>query len=276
MIKILADTSCDLSDELKEKLEITWVPFSFAFGDEVYVDGVNITREEFYDKLASSSVIPKTSQISRETFEEHMSALLTDPEDEIMVFTLASTLSGTYAQAVEAARNIDPERIHVPDYQTVSLLSGELIKRCTEMIDEGKSCQEMVDILMKRSRDQEVCVTVPSLDHLKKGGRINFIESVIGGILNIKPIIKFNKEGKLVPWDKGKGLKQTYRKMVSIAVKDRIGGNPLMIIHGNNEEGAREVQELLEAESGEKVAMVSVVCPVIGCHLGAGAVAIAY
>ena len=151
-IRIVTDSSCDLNKDIVEKYNIEIVPLNVAFGDDMYVDG-EIEKDEFYKMMANSPVLPKTSCPSPERFMRSYEG----EEDEILVITLASKLSGTYSTAVLAKNMFEEEypnkKVTVIDTETGSLGQGLLIVKAAQIAEEGKSLDEIVNIIESIKKD---------------------------------------------------------------------------------------------------------------------------
>ena len=273
MIRLLTDTASDLPDYLREKYQINWVPFNIIFGDKQYLDRIDLTIEEFFKKVKETGIIPKTAQVTKEQWMPAMRKLLKEPEDEVLVFTLSSTLSGAYEEAVSAAVTVDKKRIHVIN-SGATLLEGGMVIQAYEMIQEGKLAKEIANYFNNKPRQQGIFI-IDTFEFLRKGGRIGYAQSIIGGFLNIKPILKYNEEGKLVPWDKEKGIKKAYKKIVNY-VKENRSNDYLMISHADNEKGANELAEMIKEAIGEKPFIIAPMGAVIKTHTGPGCVFVCY
>lgn len=273
MIRLLTDTASDLPKDLREKYQISWVPFNIIFGDDQYRDGIDLTIEEFFKKVKETGMIPKTAQVMKEQWMPAMKDLLKSDDDEVLVFTLSSTLSGTYGEAVKAAEEVDPKRIHVVN-SGATLLEGGMIIQAYEMVQAGKGAKEIADYFNSKPRQQGVFV-LDTFEFLRKGGRIGYAQSVVGGLLNIKPILKYNEEGKLVPLDKEKGIKKAYQKIVDY-VKENRSEDYLMISHADNEAGALKLAKMFEEQLGEKPFIIAPMGGVIGTHTGPGCLFVSY
>ena len=273
MIKILLDTASDMPLELRERYGIKWVPFGISFDDEFYYDQIDITPEEFYAKIAEKGIIPKTSQVTREQFAEAIREMLVDEDDQVLVITLASSLSGTYNEAVKAMEEFEPGKVKVIDSRQVTLLITDLVIEAAEMIEKGADLEEIIKVLEAKSNKREAFFMLDTLEYLRKGGRISFAQSVIGGILNIKAL-RIYKDGKILPYGKAKGKKQAIKEMVEYVRKNRNKDNRLIMVHAANKELVMEIAAIIEKELGEKVEMISEIGAVIGAHVGPGTVAV--
>ena len=273
MIRLLTDTASDLPYYLREKYQISWVPFNIIFGDEQYRDRIDLTIEAFFKKVKETGMIPKTAQVTKEQWMQAMKELLKELEDEVLVFTLSSTLSGTYEEAVSAAATVDKKRVHVIN-SGATLLEGGMVIQAYEMVQEGKLAKEIADYFNNKPRQQGIFM-IDTFEFLRKGGRIGYAQSVVGGLLNIKPILKYNEEGKLVPWDKEKGTKKAYQKIANY-VKENRTNDYLMVSHADNEKGANKLATMIEEITGEKPFIIAPMGAVIGTHTGPGCLFVSY
>ena len=274
MVRILVDTSSDLPKEYRDKHNIEWVHFPIAFDTETFLDQKDMSIVEFYDKIKETGIIPKTSQVTCEQFEPAIRKLLEKEDDQVLVITLSSTLSGTYNEAVRAKENIGSDRVYVLDSNLATIMIGELAVKGAEMAEAGHSLEEIVAVLEKNKYKREAIFVLDTLEFLRKGGRISFAQSVVGGLLNIKVILKYNNEGKIVPFDKAKGKKQAVKIILDYIKKNRVEGNRLLLAHAVNDDFILEVKNAIETELGLKVDMIAEIGAVIGAHVGPGTIAI--
>ena len=273
MIKILLDTSSDMPLELREKYNIKWLPFGISCGEEFYYDQLDITPAEFYKKIKETGIIPKTAQVTKEQFKKGIEELLVDEDDQVLVITLASTLSGTYNAAHQAMEEIGQDKVRVFDSTLVSIMITDLAVLAAEMIAKGAGMDEIIAALKEKAGKREAFFILETLEYLRKGGRISYVQSIIGGMLNIKALLIY-KDGKIGPYGKAKGKKQAMKELVEYVGKKRNKDNKLLVIHADNQAWADEIVKALEEELGEKVDMVSEMGAVIGTHAGPGTVAV--
>ncbi|MFN8605881.1 MAG: DegV family protein, partial [Romboutsia timonensis] len=188
-IRIVTDSSCDLNKDIVEKYNIEIVPLNVAFGDDIYTDG-EIEKDEFYKMMANSPVLPKTSCPSPERFMRSYEG----EEDEILVITLASKLSGTYSTAVLAKNMFEEEypnkKVTVIDTETGSIGQGLLIVKAAQLAEEGKSLDEIVNIIESIKKDVVFYGSLETLENAIKGGRINALAGKLINALNFKVIVK--------------------------------------------------------------------------------------
>lgn len=274
MVRILVDTASDLPKEYREKHNIEWVHFPITFDTTTYYDQKDMSVDEFYAKIKETGIVPKTSQVTSAQFEPAIRKLLAKEDDQVIVITLSSTMSGTYNEAVRAKENIGSDRVYILDSNLVTVMIGDLAITGAEMAEAGASLEEIVAVLEEKKYKREAIFVLDTLEFLRKGGRISFAQSVVGGLLNIKVILKYINEGKIVPFEKAKGKKQALKILLDYVKNNRVEGNKLLLAHAVNEEFIMEVKDALENELGMKVDMIAEIGAVIGAHVGPGTIAI--
>lgn len=276
-IRIVTDSTADISAELREKLGITMVPLKVLFGEETYVDAVTISSEQFYEKLKAATALPTTSQPSPLEFSEAYERLLQeDPDAAIISIHISARLSGTYQSATIAQSMLERESdITVIDSRSASYGIGALVIRAAEMAAAGQSKEEILVEVERLRDDSTLYFLVDSLEYLHKGGRIGRASALIGSILNIKPILSLEKEGSVYAVDKVRGTKKAMGR-ISEMLKDSYGSDPvsLTIFKTDGEAAAEELGERVKADLNVQVVAYATVGPVIGAHTGPGTSAV--
>lgn len=196
-VRIIVDSASDISEKEANDLGIIMIPMSINFGDEEYLDGVDLLPSQFYDKLIESDVLPKTSQVSvyrfQQAFEKCVSA-----GDEVVAITISSKLSGTYNSAVQASANY-PEKVFVVDSLNACIGERLLVQYALRLVDEGKSAKEISEILDSVKSKINVMALLNTLEYLKKGGRISATAAFAGKLISLKPVVAvIDGEVKLV------------------------------------------------------------------------------
>lgn len=198
MIKLMADSACDLEQTEADALGIALMPLSIRFGSEEYWDGVTLSHREFFEKLIETDEIPQTSQISDYRFEEAFASLTADGS-EVIAVTLSSKLSGTHACAVRAAKKF-PGKVYVVDSMNACLGERILVDYALRLIREGNlSAPEIAAELDEKKKKIQLLAVLDTLKFLRKGGRISTVTAFAGEMLSIKPVISVVKgEPKLI------------------------------------------------------------------------------
>lgn len=275
-IKFIVDSAADITPSESEKLGITHIPMKVRFGDEEFLDAVNLTHREFYEKLESSRDLPTTSQIPPSEFEDAMRNIV-DGGDEAIVITISSKLSGTYRSACIAAEEF-PGKVHVVDSLNVCIGQRILTLRGLSMAEQGLSAEEIVKNLNEEKNHIKLYALLDTLEYLKKGGRISATTAFAGELLSIKPIIAV-EDGAVSMAGKARGSKQG-NKLLRQIVAD-CGGidfdKPFACAYSglNDTMVKKYVEDGEEFTDKENVPITTVGCT-IGTHVGSGAVAIAF
>ncbi len=275
-IKIIIDSTTDIPKEVKEKLTV--VPLTVRFGEEEYIDGVTMTHDKFYEKLAESEVLPTTSQPTPEAFSKVFKEASENGE-KCVVVTLSSRLSGTFQSACIAASDY-PDSVYVVDGKSVAIGTGILVQLALDMAEEGKSAEEIVSALEEEREKVCVIAMLDTLEYLKRGGRISKTVAFAGGILSIKPVVSIS-DGEILVLGKARGSRQGNELLIKEI--GNMGGvapdKPLLLGYtGVNDELLQKFVETgssLWEEKGAAAESVPV-GSVVGTHAGPGAVAAAF
>lgn len=270
----ITDSTATLSKEFIKRYDVHVLPLKIIFGDEVYEEGVTITEEDFYQKLSNSKELPKTSQPAIGEFVQLYEKLKEEYELAIAIHA-SSELTGTYQGSVSASRMVGFDGVEVIDSKIGSFPLGKMVQKGIELEEQGKSFQEIVSYL-KTLPDKGRLYMIPgSLEQLHKGGRLSTTQTILGNLLKLKLIIKFDN-GKAILAEKVR----TYRK-----AKDRIFDifnetaekiKEVSVIHGNDAETANiwknELQKLYPSISFT----TTMFSPVAGVHTGQGTIGLSW
>ena len=275
-VRIVIDSTADVSAALRHRFSV--VPLTVHFGEQEYVDGVDISHQKFYEMLVESDVLPTTSQASpaafAQVFEKAVAA-----GDTVVALTVASPLSGTYQSAVIAAADY-PGKVYVVDSRTVAIGTGILAELALRLVDRGLSAAEIARRLEEERDNVFVVALLDTLEYLKKGGRISKTVAFAGGLLSIKPVVAI-KNGEILMLGKARGSKQGNNLLVQQI--HAAGGvdfhKPVLLGYTGLSDALLEkyVEDSYDlwAES-EKPLERCIISSVIGTHAGPGAVAVAF
>ena len=222
-IKIITDSGSDIRREVAEKLGIRMLPISFTFdGDTYYREGIDMSREEFYEKLSKSDApVPKTAQVTPIQYEEAFNEEYDNGYDTLIVVSISSKGSGMYQNAVMSAREVMEERggeIIVVDSMGFSCIYSGAVIHAAKMLASGSGKDEIVEYLKEATQSMKAYFLVDDLLHLKKGGRINAATLVVANMLDIKPVLAI-KDGVVVQDGKLRGSKKLMKKLLNILEK---------------------------------------------------------
>jgi len=277
-IKIIADSVSDIPKDLRSELGIEIVPLEVNFSGHSYKDSVELDSGEFFEKLRKADKLPTTSQVNPGTFIEVFKKHL-EHNNEVILVTLSSKLSGTYSAAVTAKGFLeeDGDRITIIDSESVSLGYGIMVIEAAEMINDGASKEDVIKKIKSRIGGIENIFVFDTLTYLHKGGRLSAGEAMIGGLLNIKPILSIER-GELKAMDKVRGRKKTIQWVIN---KMKASGvdftdKKVAIYHADDYEYMMEFKNKIELELKVNNWIIGEVGAVVGTHSGPGCVAISY
>lgn len=275
-IKILVDSSSDITKELAQELDITVVPLITTFEDGEYRDFYDLTHKQFYEKLNQSSKLPTTSNPNPHTFEEYFRQF--SNYDDIICVTLSSNGSGTYDSACIAKKNIENDktflpRVHIVDTLNASLAVFLCAKTAATMVSLGCGAKKIVDDINVIRHKIGTYIVPQTIQYLIKGGRVNTISAVVGTLLGIKPIITI-----VDGWGRNFGIcrndKQMYQKLSKFYIDNAEDGTEVFITHANCYQKAQKLMETLNQKASNLKITVGEMGAVMGTHVGPGSVGI--
>lgn len=264
-IKIITDSSADLPKEILDRLNVSVLPLLINFGEESYLDGIEITLDKLFEKIDGGEVFPNTAQVTPIRFEEAYRQYLNDGY-KIISMHLSSNMSGTYQSACLAKNNIGSEDIYIIDSQTVTSGLALLVYRAAKLRDEGKDIEYIINEVEERKNHIKSSLSFDSLDNLVKGGRISKTVGVVTGMLGIKLILEV-KDGIMAVKDKVRGGKKAAKKIIDdIEAFGIEEGMPVLLINVDMDEVNKPIKDYL-IENNIEFINTKVGCTV-GIHSG--------
>ena len=279
---ITADSNADVPAEVLKKYEIPVIPQYYAVGDEVYGDEKNMSPHEFYETMRKGE-LPKSMANNPAVIREKFEAVLKEGKD-ILHIAFSSALSGSCNNVRMTARELLEEypdrKIQIFDSLNASLGEGVSVYRAAELREQGKSMEEVYDVLMEERDHVNVWFTVDDLHHLQRGGRVSKTTAIVGSMINIKPLLRVTASGELKSDGTVRGRKKALKTLVTNMEKavdlehygkDRMVG----ILHGDCMDDALTVKKLVNDLGFENV-VINDVSPSIGTYAGPGVVGLVY
>ena len=275
-VYIVTDSTADLTEEEVKQFEISIVPMNISIDDDNYIDGVTITKEEFKQKMIESAELPKTAQPSIGRFVEVYDKLGKNG-DSVISIQMMRSISGTVDAARQAA-DITETNVTVVDSDFTSRSMGMIVKEAAKAAQEGKSVQEILDIVEDAKKRTTLYLTVVNLDNLIKGGRISQLMGMFSNLLNIKLFLQVIN-GKIEIIQKGRGLKSLQKKYDEIFEQMKSAPNGIQeigIMHAGlsdfNQGNIARIRELFP----DVPLTIVTTSPIIMSHTGVDAMAITY
>ena len=271
-IRVITDSAADLPQPCRP--EITVLPMAVTFGEEQFLDGVDLTHRQFYEKLIEGDALPTTSQINPAQFEEAFRQAVDDGED-----VLSSKLSGTCQSARIAAEEFSG-RVFVVDSENATIGQQILVRRALDLLDQGLDAAAIAAELEKEKKDIRLVALLDTLEYLKRGGRISPSVALVGGLLSVKPVIAV-EHGEVVMLGKARGSKNGSNLLVQ-EIRKTNGvdfDRPYLLGYTGLEDS------LLQKYIADSAALwaehtnalpIGTIGGTIGTHVGPGAVAVAF
>lgn len=275
-VAVVADSSADLPDSVLDRHQIALVPLQVMFGDETFRDRVELKGAEFYAKMRESRVHPTTSQPTVGDFVRVFRDARAEAA-EVVAVLLSSRLSGTYGNGVKAAQTAGLRDVHCVDSGSASLGLGLQALRAAELAEAGWLAVDIVRELARLRRQSGCLITVDRFDNLLRSGRVSRGKALLGGLLDVKPILSLDEQGAVIPIDRVRGRDQVVPRILSL-LKRRLTPRPRSVrfgvVHAEAPEAAERVRAALVAAYEPRDCFVSLATGVLGAHVGFGAWAV--
>jgi DegV family protein with EDD domain len=279
---ITADSNSDLLPDFIEEHKIGIIPHYYDINGITYGDEINLTPKEFYDKMregAMPTTMASNPDVIRKTFRSYVEKGL-----DILHISFSSALSGGCSNVMTGALEICEEypeaKIIVLDTLNASVGEGMLVMKAVELKEWGKSLDETAAWLENHKLDVCVRFIVDDLKHMYRGGRISKASAVVGTMINVKPILHIDKEGRLVPMSTVRGRKKAintiFYDMIDSLGKYRINSDAICIAHGDAPEDAEYLASLVRDNFPHKTVYINYVSPSIGSHSGPGTIGLCF
>lgn len=275
-VAIVTDSTAALPEEWLEKYQIQFAASLVLWDGDELRDGIDISPEAFFQRLANSKSMPTTSQPGPGDFKKIYEGLI-DQGYDILSVHLSPKLSGTIASA-EQARKLFPEHpIEIVNTWSVSMGEGWPILKAAKAIEQGADLQECKRVVEKAIQTVGIYLTVDTLEYLHRGGRIGGAQRLLGTMLSFKPILQV-ANGQVEPVEKIRTRKKALKRMIELVVEAVEGKENIHLaaLHASALEDAKLLLELAKQEIDIKESLIASVAPTVGTHTGPGTVGIAY
>jgi len=273
-VKIVTDSTADLSPELIKELGITVVPLYVRFGKDIYRDREGITEDEFYKRLLQDPTHPTTTQPTPQDFAE-VYRQLSSKADGIISIHISEKLSGTCNSALQGKKLVKKGcSIEVIDSKTTSMALGLLVMAAATIAKNGKSLPQVAEDVKQVVSSVKLIVLFDTLKYLAKGGRIGKAKSLLGSVLNVKPILTI-KDGEFVPVGQVRSRSKGIERLFDFA-KDANDIEDLAVIHSTTPDEAKSLAEHISSILPLKKVRIARLGPVLGVHGGPGVMAVAF
>ena len=276
-LAVITDSSAFLQAETLRKEDLFVLDIPVNIDGQEYVEGVNLTAQEFYEKMASASELPKTSQPSIAKLDEILSSLKDKGYTHALGLFLSSGISGFHQNVQYMKDEFEGLTIAFPDTRITSAPLGYMAESVFKWAEQGDGFEYILDKVTEQIENTSAFIMVDDLDHLVKGGRLSNGTAILGNLLSIKPILYFNDQGVIEVYEKVRTEKKATKRLVEI-VKEAtaIGNYQITVIHGNAPQKAADLRQLLIDGGVATDVSIATFGSVIGTHLGEGSIALGY
>lgn len=273
---IVTDSTAYIPKPIRESYDIHMIPLSVNFGNETYQEEVEITSQQFFEKMRGQQELPTTSQPPVGMFVE-LFEKLSKEYDAVISIHLSSGISGTYNGAATAGDMVENIEVYPFDTEISCMVQGFYALEAAEMAREGKDPTAILARLDEMKISMKAYIMVDDLTNLQKGGRLSGAQALIGSLLQVKPILHFENK-VIVPYEKVRTRKKALNRVFELLDEQAKNNEPMrvVVIHANRPEEAEKMQQELSEKYTNVECMVSYFGPVIGTHLGEGAIGIGW
>ncbi|KNE19756.1 DegV family protein [Virgibacillus pantothenticus] len=275
-VAVMTDSTAYIPKEIRDKYDIYMVPLSVQFADASYQEEIDITTNEFYQKLTDTKELPKTSQPSIGYITSLLEGLAKE-YDAVVSVHLSSGISGTYQAVVSAGEMVDGIDVYAYDSEISCMAQGFYVLEAVDMVKNGKLPDEIIQRFDEMKQTMRGYFMVDDLSNLHRGGRLNGAQAIVGSMLQVKPILHF-VDKVIVPFEKIRTKKRALQRILDLLETDASEDHPLKVafIHANNETAARDLQQRFLEKYPDADTSISYFGPVIGTHLGEGALGVTW
>lgn len=273
---VVTDSTAYIPKTLREEYNIHMVPLSVVFGNETYREEIDITANEFYAEMKKEEKLPTTTQPPIGLFVEKFEELAKE-YDAVICIHLSSGISGTFQGSVAAGDMVEGIDVYNFDSEITCRIQGFYVLEAAKMAQQGESPEKIMARLEEIKKSARAYFMVDDLSNLQRGGRLSSAQALLGSLLQVKPVLYF--ENKVIaPFEKIRTRKKALKRMIELLEEDAKSGVPMeaVLIHGNCEDQVIELQEELSGKFPNVEFSISYFGPVIGTHLGEGAIGIGW
>jgi DegV family protein with EDD domain len=277
-VKVLTDSNICLPANILHRYQIGIVPFRLIFGDEVFLDGEDITPKQFYRRLRDSTVTPTTSAPAPAHYQQAYATVKDSGASAVLMVTVSTKLSMAYESALKAAEALPGFPIEVFDSGLATTAQGYVTLSAAKAAQQGANLEQVLQTARETVPDCGFVVMLDTLTYLHRGGRVPAIASILGSALRIRPLLGDKPDGLVGIIAPARGTSSAIERIIK-EVKRRTHGRTishLAVMHADNQEAASTLLKLAQAKLRFKLILETEFSPVMGAHTGPGAVGLAY
>ncbi|GAE33023.1 DegV family protein [Halalkalibacter akibai] len=276
-VAIVTDSTAYISESVRNQHSIKMVPLNVIFGETSYQEELDITTDEFYEKMKSADELPKTSQPAIGQFVTLFEQLADEGYEQVVTIHLSMKISGTFQSAISAGEMVDRIDVFGFDTEISCAPQAYYVLEAAKLAEAGADAKEIIEKLTYMKKTSRAYFMVDDLNHLHRGGRLSGAQLVVGNLLKIKPILHF-EEGSIVPFEKVRTEKKALARIVDLLAEDVSKGGSFYatVIHAHRLDGAEALAATIQERFPDVKVDISFFGPVIGTHLGAGSLGLSW
>ncbi|MEA1961815.1 MAG: DegV family protein [Bacillota bacterium] len=268
-IALLADSACDISTEICQKMKINIIPLKVVYPEASYLDRVDIQPDEVYSRMPAE--IPTTSMPSLDEIKTAVDRIRDEGFTHVLAITLSSKFSGTFQAINVVANEIEDMKISTFDSKTLSYSTGWMVLEAAQSIADGMNMEKILKNLEGMRSKVNIYYVLETLEYLRRGGRIGAVSAMLGEFLHFKPIIAVDDEGKYFIHSKTRGRKKSIERLMNI-VEQKSQEKPIKLAvlqGGAKKEGEKMLEHLRKLPNIQEI-VFSDITPTLGVHTGPG------
>lgn len=275
-IAVMSDSTAYIPKDVRDKHHIHMVPLSVTFGDTTYREEIDITTEEFYQKLRDAKTLPKSSQPSIGAVTAILEEMAGE-YDAVISIHLSSGISGTWETVASAGEMVEGIDVYAFDSEISCMPQAYYVMEAVEMARVNKTPDEIIRRLDEMKQSMRAYFMVDDLSNLQRGGRLNNAQAIIGSLLQVKPILHF-VDKVIVPFEKIRTRKKAIKRIMELLEEEASKGDKLRVafIHSNDEQTATQLRDEFSEKFPSIDTTIAYIGPVIGTHLGEGTISAAW
>ncbi|WP_409302853.1 DegV family protein [Peribacillus sp. SCS-155] len=273
---VVTDSTAYIPKDVRNHLNIHMIPLNVIMGNEEYREEVDLTADQFFQEIKKQDQLPTTSQPAIGEFVQLFERLAKE-YDAVVSIHLSSGISGTYQGAISAGDMVEGIQVYAYDSEISCMVQGFYAIEAAQMAGEGKGPEEIVARLDEMKNSVDAYFMVDDLSNLQRGGRLSSAQALIGSLLQVKPLLRF-EDKVIVPYEKIRTRKRAMKRIVDLLSAEATKGGQYkaVIIHAQREEEAKAWRAEIEAQLPNVQFDIGYFGPVIGTHLGEGAMGLGW
>ena len=281
-VTVVTDSVAQIPPELASQYQIGIIPFSVLIRDQSFLDGIDISAADLYQRMRTENISPQTSHPSIGEYNQFFRKHLVNDAQSLLYLTLSGELSGAFSTASKAAQQLEVEfpekKIEVFDTRLATIAQGFIVLKAARAAQEGKSLEHVLQIAREEQSKVGFFAMLETLEYLSRGGRIGKAAYLVGSLLAIKPVLTINHQGIVTPLRSLRGAKNCGEKLITCMIQMIGEKTPtqVAVMHADALSQAKKLKQVVQKHFNLKEILMTDLTPVMGAHAGPGVLGLAY